>query len=201
MYKILNRTNAQLILPYCFNHCFVDWGDALRSRIVKSNPKLSHSIQFIKLETTLMSFFSGKRILIIVLKTSAISRSSRMAPASSTPWLTTIYGFAPQTAFSHPSCRVPPPSQPRRHRAIMPPPRYRRRATAAAGVPPSRRRHHRATRPPSRRRVAATSVAPSGRPYVRSIFDDIKIDLRNMLSLAIYDFKDKIIARCDTSIN
>ena len=109
-------------------------------------------------------------------KTSTISRSSRMAPASSTAWLTTIYGFAPQTtAFSHPSCRVPQPSAPQRH-ATMP-------------------CHHRRTT------AAAASVAPSGRPDVRSIFDDIKIDLRNMLSLAIYDFKDKIIARCDTSIN
>ena len=80
---------------------------------------------------------------------------------------------------------------------------------AAAGVPPCYRRaiaatkpcHHRATGPPGHRRAAAASVAPSGRPDVRSIFDDIKIDLRNMLSLAIYDFKDKIIARCDTSIN
>ena len=70
-------------------------------------------------------------------------------------------------------------------------------AIAAAGVPPCLA----TTGPPGHRRAAAASVVPSGRPDVRSIFDDIKIDLRNMLSLAIYDFKDKIIARCDTSIN
>ena len=168
MYKILNRTNTQLILPYCFNHCFVDWGDALRSRIVKSNPKLSHSIQFIKLETTLMSFFSGKRILIIVLKTSAISRSSRMAPASSTPWLTTIYGFAPQTtAFSHPKCRVPPCHRRHRRRATRPPPRRRRRrATAGLSPPPCLATaglpgHHRA--------AVAASVAASGRPRAATL--------------------------------
>ena len=167
MYKILNRTNTQLILLYCFNHCFVDWGDALRSRIVKSNPKLSHSIQFIKLETTLMSFFSGKRILIIVLKTSAISRSSRMAPASSTPWLTTIYGFAPQTtAFSHPKCRVPPCHRRHRRRATRPPPRRRRRATAGLSPPPCLATaglpgHHRA--------AVAASVAASGRPRAATL--------------------------------
>ena len=90
-------------------------------------------------------------------------------------------------------------------RITMPPPPYHRRASprhrrAIAATMPCL---HQATMPPSRHRraVAATSVAPSGRPDVRSIFDDIKIDLRNMLSLAIYDFKDKIIARCDTSIN
>ena len=152
---------------YCFNHCFVDWGDALRSRIVKSNPKLSHSIQFIKLETTLMSFFSGKRILIIVLKTSAISRSSRMAPASSTPWLTTMYGFAPQTtAFSHPKCRVPPCHRRHRRRATRPPPRRRRRATAGLSPPPCLATaglpgHHRA--------AVAASVAASGRPRAANL--------------------------------
>ena len=83
-------------------------------------------------------------------------------------------------------------------------------ATIAAAVPPCRAtmpppryRHHHALPTPRHHATAAAtaSVAPSGRPDVRSIFDDIKIDLRNMLSLAIYDFKDKIIARCDTSIN
>ena len=160
-----------------------------------------------------MSFYPRKRYLIIVQKTSAISRSSRMAPASSTPWLTTIYGFAPQTtAFSHPTCRVPPPSPPPppacqcRANAVTaaPPPGHRRTTIiSAAAVPPPRYRHHHALPTPRHHATAAAtaSVAPSGRPDVRSIFDDIKIDLRNMLSLAIYDFKDKIIARCDTSIN
>ena len=178
-----------------FDHCAKNFGDL---EIFEDGAGIldtvaNHNIRF---RASNNGFLSPKlpRAAIIAAAASPYHHAAAVPPPCHRR---AIAATMPCHPTGHQATVAPPPPSP--------PPPYHRRASprhrrAIAATMPCL---HQATMPPSRHRraVAATSVAPSGRPDVRSIFDDIKIDLRNMLSLAIYDFKDKIIARCDTSIN